>query len=278
MNQTSYLDQRNAGRNPNEIATDREREPYIDGATVASIQTIFARSRLSHQGWRSRQLDGRLDSRAVWRNDARGHVDIFRERRAPSVTKADVWLLIDASGSMSGEKATRAQDVVGTLVEAFKRQPTVRLHVYMHNAIDANVRLYRVYEPGRTPKIDRMLLKVASGNADGFALQAVGDRAVRALRPDTSSIVIMVSDGLPSVHGLGAINREITQHSALVAQTLRDKGVQVMAVAIDGTNDAHRTMYGEKNVVPFDLRSPRRWADLARDFAAIFGRLLKEKK
>lgn len=267
--------QQQAGRDPNEIVDYGKREPYIDGATVASIQTVFARSRLSHRGWQPRQLEGRLDSRAVWRSDARGHVDIFRERHAPSVTKVDVWLLVDASGSMRGSNACRAQDVVGTLVEAFKRQPSVTLHVYQHNA-SAEVSLYRVWEPGRAPKVNQMLENVSGGNADGFALQAIGERALRARRPDTKTVIVMVSDGLPSVHGRGATNYEITKHSALVAQTLRDKGVQVMAVAIAGANDQHIKMYGAENVVPFNQRSERRWSDLARSFSAIFAKTIRE--
>ena len=46
------------------------REPYIDKATSAGIQTVFNRTRLSHQTWQSRQLHGRLDGRQAWRNDA----------------------------------------------------------------------------------------------------------------------------------------------------------------------------------------------------------------
>jgi uncharacterized protein with von Willebrand factor type A (vWA) domain len=275
MDQIEALARQNAGRDPNEIKGWGERAPYIDGPTVASIQTTFQRSRLSHQGWRSRQLEGRLDARHAFRNDARGAVDIFKERSAPSATKLDVWLLVDSSGSMRGERACRAQDVVGTLIEAFKRITTVRLHVWQHNA-GSGVNLYRVYEPGKPSKVHAMLNNNGGGNADGFALQAVGEMAIRQSRADTKVVLIVISDGIPSVHGDGATNWNITDHSALVAQTLRRKGAKVMSVAIAGSNEAHRHMYGVENVVDFDRKSPTRWADLARGFAATFGRLLRE--
>jgi len=59
-----------------------EREPEVNAAVVASIQTVFNRSRLSRAGWQSRLPEGRIDGRQVWRTDANGATDIFRERHA----------------------------------------------------------------------------------------------------------------------------------------------------------------------------------------------------
>lgn len=253
----------------NEVLTFDVREPYVDVATVAAIQTVFNRTRLSHQNWESRQMSGRLDSRHAWRSDARGSVDIFRDRRLPSPTKLNVYLLVDASGSMLGDRACRAQDMAGTLVRAFERIPTVNLSVWQHNASGATASLYRVAERGMAPKLDHMLLNIAGGNADGFALEFVGQRAVQAARRDTKSIIIVISDGLPSVNGQGA-RAPILDHSALVARTLRSKDVDVMSVAIAGDTKAHAYMYGEGNVVSFQ----NDWAQLSRDFAAVFGKTL----
>jgi nitric oxide reductase activation protein len=277
MDQQEALRKAAKGRDPNEVVTYGSRQPYVDGPTVASVQTAFARSRLSHQSWKSRLMDGRLDSRHAFRNDARGSVDIFKDRQAPSSTKLDVWLLVDASGSMAGEKACRAQDVAGTLVEAFKRIPTVNLHVWQHHAAAGKVQLIRVYQQGVPPRLERMNVNVAGGNADGFALQAIAGRAVRDVRRDTKVLVIVVSDGLPSVHGLGATNRDIQAHSATVAEDMRRKGMAVMAVAIEGETDAHARMYGEENVIPFEIGSPTRWADFSRTLATVFGRTLKQR-
>ena len=89
-------------RKPRDRSTEvlhyQEREPYINAATAAGIQTVFNRTRLSHQTWESRQLTGRLDGRQAWRNDARGSIDIFRERKQPSPTRLDVHILVDSSG------------------------------------------------------------------------------------------------------------------------------------------------------------------------------------
>ena len=108
----------------------------------------------------------------------RGSIDIFRERQQQSPTMLDVHLLVDASGSMSGDRACRAQDMAATLVDAFKRIPTVRVHVWQHNASSGTASVYRVYEPGMSlDGMTQMLNHIDGGNADGFALQAVGERA-----------------------------------------------------------------------------------------------------
>lgn len=275
MSQQAVLAARAAGRSPDQTQITGVREPYVDGPTVASIQTIFQRSRLSRQSWSPRQLQGRLDSRHAWRNDARGSVDIFKERYSPSVTKLNVWLLVDASGSMAGSRACRAQDVVATLIEAYKWQPTIRLHVWQHNA-NENVSMYRVYEPGTGNKVEQMLKNIAGGNADGFALQWVGDKARKARRPDERDLVIVISDGQPSVHGKDATKNDLSVFSSTVSARLRSKGVEVMSVAIAGDRGANAAMYGPESVVRFRESEPTAWSDLARDFASIFGRILRD--
>jgi cobalamin biosynthesis protein CobT len=188
----------------------------------------------------------------------------------PSPTKLNVHILVDASGSMSGDRACRAQDMAGTLVAAFRRIPTVRLEVWQHNAIGSTAVAYRVAAPGVAPKLDQMLDHVGGGNADGFALEFVGKRALAVAKSDEKNLVIVISDGLPSVSGHGATNRDLIKHSAWVATELRRKGCDVMSVAIAGDDEAHIQMYGKGNVVPFT----NDWSALSRSFAAVFGKVL----
>lgn len=257
-----------------EVVRYESRKPYINAATAAGIQTVFNRTRLSHQTWESRQLTGRLDGRVAWRNDARGSIDIFRERKQPSPTRLDVHILVDSSGSMSGDRICRAQDMAGTLVDAFKRIPTVRVHVYQHFANQGVTEIHRVYEPGDSlDGLNHMPELIAGGNADGFALEAVGMRAASLKRPDWKSLVIMVSDGLPSVSGVGA-TANILDHSVMVTANLKRKGVQVMAVAIAGDNAAHEYMYGKGSSVLFTGD----WNELNRSFGAVFGKVLSTAK
>lgn len=257
------------------MARWNEREPEINGAIVAAIQTTFARSRLSRQGWQSGLLEGRVDARRVWSSDAKGAVDIFRERHAPTVTKVNLFVIIDSSGSMNGTKITRAQDLAGTLAKAFERIPSVRLQVWQHNALgDGKVRLFRVYARGAN-KLRSMLQNVGGGNADGFALQAIGDLALRDQRPGEKTIVWMISDGLPSVRGQGdTYAQPIENHSTIVSETLRSKGVMVIATAIEGFNQAFVQMYGPQWIMEFKEGDPKAWITLSQSIATVVGRAL----
>lgn len=253
-----------------------ERQPVVNPAIVAAIQTTFNRSRMSRQSWQSRLLEGRVDARQVYRNDAKGALDIFREKHAPSVTKVNLWVIIDSSGSMNGAKITRAQDMAGTLAKAFERIPQVRLQVWQHNASTYEAAsLFRVYAPG-VNKLSQMLRNVGGGNADGFALQAIGDLALRAQRPDERTIVWMISDGLPSVSGKGATNHDIVAHSTVVATTLRSKGVTVLATAIEGFNQDFVRMYDPLWIMEFKTSIPadKAWIELAQQIGKVVGRAL----
>lgn len=253
-----------------------ETQPTVHPGTVASIQTIFQRSRLNHRAWQPRRREGRIDGRQVWRNDALRHVDIFKERNNPSVTKLNVHLLVDSSGSMVGQRTQAAQDCVATLVEAFKRQPTVRLHVWQHHATLGRCQVARVYTPGRGTKgIRRMHEFVAGGNADGFALEYVGKRALKMAYGDEITVVVMISDGAPSAHGKDATNYDLTLFSRQVSTELRLGGAHVLSVAIAGDRGLNADMYGSENVMNFDAHSPTAWADFGRDLARVFGALLR---
>jgi hypothetical protein len=248
------------------------RTPYIDGATVAAVRAVFNRTRLAHQNWQSRRLEGRLDSRNVWRYDAANNVDIFRERKNPSPTKLNVFLLVDASGSMTGHSACNAQDVSATLVDAFKHVPTVRMHVWQHWATGSGATLLRRYEPGMSLEGLTHMPDTDGGNADNFALRAMGDRAISLARPDTMSLIIMISDGRPSMFGQGARINDPVIHARQTTADLLRKNVHVMSVAIAPLGGLNAEMYGEKNVIPFTGD----WNALARSFSTTFGRFLSE--
>lgn len=196
-----------------------------------------------------------------------------------STTKVNVWLLVDASGSMDmpRTKSNGAQDLAATLTEAFKRIPTVRLHIYQHNAYTrGEATLYRVFEDGKLNKLASMTDNTAGGNADGFALQWVGNQALRHQRPDERTLIVVISDGLPSVHGQNATNHDLISFSHSVSSELRLRGASVMSVSVEAGQESNaRSMYGPENVVEFHVGSPTAWSDLARGLGDLFGKMLK---
>lgn len=248
------------------------RTPYVDPGLVASIQQVFVETKMSHASWSNRQFYGRFDGRQVHRYVTNGDTDLYRRRSQPSPTKLNVHILVDSSGSMWGHNISNAQDATATLVAAFGGSPEVRVHVWQHNAVASGADIYKAWEPGMPiDALRNMPGRVAGGNADGFALDAVGQRALDTGLPDELNLVIMVSDGAPSAHGAGATNPDLIAHSQVVVRNLRQQGVHVLSVAIAGGAGVNEQMYGKDNNVPFNGD----WNALARTFGAVFGDLLR---
>jgi uncharacterized protein YegL len=251
---------------------DPVRTPYVDPGLVASIQQVFAESRLSHSTWQNRQFYGRFDGRQAHRYVTKGEMDLYRVRRLPSATKLNVHILVDSSGSMGGHNIANAQDCTATLVEAFGGDPNIRVHVWQHNAVGSGTYIYKMYEPGMSStNLRNMPGRIAGGNADGFALEAIGQKALDTGQPDEVNLVIMVSDGAPSAHGVGARNHDLIAHSQMVTRNLNQQGVLVLSVGIDGAGGVNEQMYGRENNIPFNGD----WNDLARTFGTVFGEILR---
>lgn len=275
-------------------------EPNIDGGTVHAVRLAFQRSRSGSRAWAGHQPAGRLDSRACWRNTALRDRDIFRDKVAPTVTKVNAYILVDGSGSMSWPvdrdpslpmhqwkdpnatgrpRIEAATDVVATLVEAFRHISSVRLNVWLHNTAihtrDADINMVEVIRNGKGREhLRRLPDLVENGNGDGYAIKWLAAKMQRDTRPDEVALLIVVSDGLPSVLVRGARNLDQEALVFNAANEARDHGVNVLSVAIAKV-PAQTTMYGRENVIPFwTPEDPEAWGVLAAEFGATLGRTL----
>lgn len=280
--------------------------PVVNGSVVAAVRIAFQRSRTSPRNWLTRQHAGRLDQRNVWRNEARGDKDIFRERLAPGASKVNVHILVDGSSSMTvhdspedklrdQSRIKHAADITATLCDAFRTQPTVRFNVWFHNSNgdDRNsLNVYPVVTNGKgRESIGKMVDHVASGNGDGYILRWIGEKLRREHRHNEIDLVIVVSDGLPSwvanSYGEGAfafgakyendpetlaLGRNAVALMYNEVEKLRDMGIQVLSVAIC-PNSNQAEMFGESNVIPFDGKD---WNKLAVSFGSALGRTLHD--
>jgi hypothetical protein len=275
--------------------------PEVQAAVVSAVQTAFIRARTSPSAWKHRQFDGRFDPHNVWRFQATGRTDIFRDRTAPGATKVNVHVLVDGSGSMLsrdtipnpnahlGQVATmedpksrivHAMDIAATLADAFRRQPQVRLNVWLHNTNVqyGEVAIWPIVTNGMgRENIGAMGLAVGGGNGDGYAIKWVGEKVRRSHRKGEVDLLIVISDGLPSwiapnSSAWSGFGNLATDGVALVfnaVQELRERGTHVLSIAIaDNPNQAE--MFGEQGVIPFTGN----WSELAVNIGATLGATL----
>ena len=109
------------------------------------------------------------------------------------------------------------------------------------------------------------------GNADGHALYAITERMRREIKRGERGIILLVSDGLPSVYAPDGTS-EAGQALIDAVAHARKNGIEVIAVAIDGSDQS--VYYGEKNVVPFTGN----WTSLGSALARHIGAVLAAKR
>jgi hypothetical protein len=266
-------------------------DKHILPAAVAGIRRAFTLAKANRStGWRTLQRHGDLDERRAVAA-SRGEVDIFKRRTGHAAVRVNCAVVIDDSGSMQSSGATirvpgstakmRATNRTaaaifgGTIAKALGAIPTVRLNVYQHGAYYGN----RTYIKWRWTRGTPMGVfneqaggrngAPGGGNADGFVLMAIAERLLRETRSNERAVIMMVSDGLPSIYsttGTGTTGEALIDAVAWC----RAKGITVLGVAIDGSDQSN--YYGEGYI-----RFTGDWVALGTDLAKVLGHALQRR-
>jgi hypothetical protein len=223
----------------------------------------------------------------------RGAQDIFKRKTGASTTHVRVAVLIDASGSMSGYGAVlpipgqedkhplactrkEAAGVFGaTIAKALGTIPTVNLDVWQHSAGDWGGKSLTMKWRWTKGTPTRVFNEVATwsgpggGNADGHALIALATRMQRTLKRGERGVIMVVSDGLPSVYAQGGLGNAGSALTDAVT-ACRKMGIDVLGVAIDGSDQS--CYYGD-GTVKFDGN----WTALGKELARHIGKALASR-
>jgi Mg-chelatase subunit ChlD len=252
------------GRSP--LPSHFDAKALVIPTAVASIRKAFLLAKTSKDAWKTAQREGRPDVRQAPRI-ARGEQDIFKKKAGRSTSRVRVSVLIDASGSMSNTDAyiQRPDDptqtiaverrlaaaVFGTTIAtALGRIPTVELNVFQHAAYSGHMVIKYRWAKGTPVAVfnEAATRSIGAGmNADGHALYAVTERMRRELKRGERGILMVVSDGLPSVYSSNGTS-EAGQALIDAVAHARRHGITVIAVAIDGSDQS--VYYGD-GYVPF---------------------------
>jgi len=265
---------------------------FVSPQAVAAIHRAFTQTKTSHASWRSYKREGRVDMRRAAAG-MRGEQDIFQKKMGHSTTKVKVSVLIDASGSMRdhntahitnplvptskakvGVTAALASAVFGaTIAKALGRVPTVDLDIYQHSAAFNRMYLKWRWHKGTPVGVFNEAIDGigGGGNADGHALYAITTKMLKELKRDQKGIIMIVSDGMPSVYaddGKGEAGQALID----AVTYARKNGIEVMAVAVDGSDQS--IYYGKEGVVTFRGE----WSVLGTDLAKHIGRALAARR
>lgn len=168
---------------------------------------------------------------------------IYSRREKPILKKLVISLLVDMSGSMSGETMERAREVAILLTEVFSTNKEVDLYVYGYTGQQITkdkAELYEFYTPKNPRKYSLVNLKAIAQNLDGFSLLQMRGEIRKQTNEDV--LTFMISDGEPSAHGYSG--KEAHRHlKECVGILERDKFKVIhIAVGYSGLPDIYKNL------------------------------------
>ena len=218
------------------------------------VKTIMRRMRprllpiLSCQGSHMERhlfFGSRMDFQALYDPGKR----IYRNLETVRKVDTAVALLIDLSGSMSGERIEQARLCALCLYE-FCRSAGIPILIYGHHIDKKHRRVqeetvflhsFAEFDPDRNDKYRISSMNVGGCNRDGAALCFVGEKLAK--RPEKIKLLFSISDGLPNAtHYCGQRAEEDLLH---IKESLEKKRITVLTAAIGSDKAAIQRIYKE---------------------------------
>lgn len=203
-----------------------------------------------------------LDTSNLYRPDLK----IFKDRKQP---KKEISLalsvLIDESGSMSGQRCRSARNASIVLAEMCE-QLNVPYEVFGHTALSGRVYLNNYKNFDSLKKDDKYRLAqvdASFSNRDGAAILYVSERLKH--RKEQNKLFIIFSDGEPA--DIGYYGDEAKSDLKYIHSQLISSGVDLIAAAIGSDKEVIHQIYGQSFLDVTNLET----------MPEIFARILKKK-
>ncbi len=187
----------------------------------------------------------RMDFQALYDPGKR----IYRNQEIVRKVNTAVALLIDLSGSMSGERIEQARLCALCLYE-FCHSAGIPILIYGHHIDKKHRRVqeetvflhsFAEFDPDRNDRYRISSMDVRGCNRDGAALCFVGEKLAK--RPEKIKLLFSISDGLPNAtHYCGQRAEEDLLH---IKESLEKKRITVLTAAIGSDKEAIQRIYKE---------------------------------
>lgn len=205
------------------------------------------------------RLNGTMDNGLLFGNrihaaaSASGDGRIFRRRTMPDDgVDIAVSLLIDQSGSMSGSRIDKAQEMA-MLVEDFCRGLNIPVSIVGHNVPDT-VQMYQYVDfddTSREGKYKLLYMSAGGCNRDGLPLRYCVNRLLQ--RDESNKLMILVSDGKPNDDNYrGQVAFEDLRQ---IKRECDRKGIILLAAAIGDDKQQIHQIYGNSFLDITDLNT-----------------------
>lgn len=205
-------------------------KPYVPA--IAKIMKGHCKGyKLIHRSMRSGVLDTNKLAEAY-----QGVSTVYMREGEVKTDKVAVCVLIDESGSMSGERIRAARDTSILINEAIGQVPNVELFIYGHSGDmkrPYSTEMYVYKEKGYNPRFSLGSCRARSQNRDGIAILETAKR----VRKQTKNPVLffILSDGAPCAGAYGGSSA--MDHVRRCVTKTEQLGFNVIQVCINHSYD-----------------------------------------
>lgn len=258
-------------RKPEETAESRRAYVGKPNADSARLRTALVFRNSAPQYDLKLLKSGQIDDEELHRWGM-GDYRVFSERIIEAKPDVFMGLLVDLSGSMSGQKLRIAQNLAQLFVWAVHDQGGIETRVWGHTGDldeDNASEVFRLWEKGDPlSRLGLIQTLEHSNNYDGHAIGHVAKQMQDEEAPQ--KILIVLSDGLPSGGGYGG--QPAANHVRATCRWAESRGVKVFQIAIDPYGvrpEDQAAMFGESNWIGF-----KDVASLPRQLTSLMSRYL----
>lgn len=188
---------------------------------------------------------GHLDESTLWQLAAGVHRPrCFMQPETIRLPAVYLGLLVDCSGSMSGNCITRARTLALAFAKALDGHPKCKVSVAGHTERSGKVLLYLIKRPDQPLNPEAFnSLTAQSGNLDAYALQVYARTIAKDMADYDSGLIALICDGEP------CHSKQAMQDA--VVQVRKDHRLHTVGIGVGGgMNDEICTkLYGEGNYI-----------------------------
>lgn len=177
----------------------------------------------------------------------------FRNIRGNEIPDMSVLLLIDGSGSMTGERRNSAMITSVILHEVLKKQE-IEHAIVEHRAVydepEMNVNILLDFNSREEEKLNVMQLGASGNTRDGLALYWA-EKYINQKTFCDNKLIIVLSDGEPCHNYDDYVGAVANKDTANAAKKIMSRGTNVIAVALDNDcEDDYSTYDNLKKIYP----------------------------
>jgi cobalamin biosynthesis protein CobT len=219
----------------------------IVNRTTRSIEQALKDKR---QGGKNANLyiGRRLDTRSVYREDGRAFYNMKQPGGPPQTA---FIIIIDESGSMSGERSTYAR-TTALIMRGVCDKLGIPCAIYGHTESGGQVVLYAYSDfDGYDNKDKYRIMDIGARgiNRDGAALMYGAERILK--RPEETKVAMLICDGQPN--GSGYSGDKAEEDCRSIKKMMERKGVNLIVAAIGNDKENIHRIYDDSFMDITDL-------------------------